>query len=101
MKAVYPVALYRMIKGIGAKYLQPLGIFAGGVLIVKLLSLFDLWSPAQFAVILFTILSLFSIRAADGRSCDPRRCDPRGEASSERPRRLACVQHCTAESVSS
>ncbi|MDP9014089.1 MAG: hypothetical protein M3O41_15810, partial [Pseudomonadota bacterium] len=60
LKAVSPVALARMIAGLGTLYAAIFAIIMGAALIVGLLGKVGLWMPVQFAVTMFAILSLFS-----------------------------------------
>jgi hypothetical protein len=60
LKAVYPVAIARMISGLGIMYAAILGIIACVVIVVGLLGKLNLWLPVQLSVTMFAVLSLFS-----------------------------------------
>jgi hypothetical protein len=59
-KAVYPVALARMIAGLGTLYWGFLAVIGVVALAVYLIGAVRLWPPLEYAVVLFAILSLFS-----------------------------------------
>lgn len=63
LKAVYPVALARMIWGLGVTYLQVVGVIAATVLMLWVLAKFHLWLPIELAIAMFAVLSLFSMLA--------------------------------------
>jgi len=60
LKAVYPVALVRMVAGLGIMYAAVLGIIAGVILALALIGKLALWMPVQIAVGMFAVLSIFS-----------------------------------------
>jgi hypothetical protein len=60
LKAVYPVALGRMVAGLGLMYAAVLGIIAGVILALALIGKLALWMPVQIAVGMFAVLSIFS-----------------------------------------
>jgi hypothetical protein len=60
LKAVYPVALGRMVAGLGIMYAAVLGIIAGVILAWALAAKLALWMPVQIAVGMFAVLSIFS-----------------------------------------
>jgi hypothetical protein len=60
LKAVYPVAIARMIAGLGSMYAAILGIIGGVVIVVGLLGKLNLWLPVQLSVSMFAVLSIFS-----------------------------------------
>ena len=60
LKAIYPVALVRMVAGLGIMYAAVLGIIAGVVLAVGLTARLGLWIPVEIAVGMFAVLSIFS-----------------------------------------
>jgi hypothetical protein len=61
LKAVYPVALGRMVAGLGLMYVAVLGIIAGVILAWALAAKLALWMPVQIAVGMFAVLSIFSV----------------------------------------
>jgi len=63
LKAIYPVALARMILGLGTMYAAVLGLIAGVALLVGLLRLLNLWLPVQLSISMFAVLSTFSVLA--------------------------------------
>src|ERR1700722_12529256 len=60
LKAVYPVALGRMVAGLGPMYAAVLGIIAGVILALWLTTQLALWMPVQIAFGMFAVLSIFS-----------------------------------------
>ena len=62
-KAVYPVALVRMMRGMGIQYAVVLAIAIGFMLSLVALVRLELWLPLQLAASMFCILSLFSVLA--------------------------------------
>ena len=60
LKAVYPVALVRMVTGLGIMYAAVLGIIAGVILALGLTVKLALWMPVQIAFGMFAVLALFS-----------------------------------------
>jgi hypothetical protein len=60
LKAVYPVALVRMVTGLGLMYAAVLGIIAGVILALGFAAKLALWMPVQIAVGMFAVLSIFS-----------------------------------------
>jgi len=63
LKAIYPVALARMILGLGTMYAAVLGVIAAVALLVGLLRLLNLWLPVELSVSMFAVLSIFSVLA--------------------------------------
>jgi hypothetical protein len=61
LKAVYPVALVRMVTGLGVMYAGVLSIIAGVVLALGLSARLALWMPVQIAFGMFAVLSIFSV----------------------------------------
>jgi hypothetical protein len=59
-KAVYPVALVRMVAGLGGMYAAVLGIIAGVIGVVGLTAKLNLWMPMEIAIGMFAVLSIFS-----------------------------------------
>jgi hypothetical protein len=62
-KAVYPVALVRMIGGLGLSYVVILAVLAGVALLVGLVAKLHLWLVLELAITMFAILSIFSMLA--------------------------------------
>jgi hypothetical protein len=60
-KAVYPVALGRMVLRLGPLYALVLAIIAGYSLLIALLGRWELWLPVQIAIFMFCLLSIFSV----------------------------------------
>jgi hypothetical protein len=60
-KAAYPVAWIRMMVRLGPTYVLVLAIIAGYALLIVLLGRWELWLPAQIAIYMFCILSIFSV----------------------------------------
>ena len=60
-KAANPVAWVRMVVALGPMYALVLAVIAGYTLLIALLERWAPWLPLQFALILFALLSLFSI----------------------------------------
>jgi hypothetical protein len=61
LKAISPVALTAMIKGLGAVYLLVLGLISMGCLIIYALGSLNLWLIIRIALGLFGTLSIFSL----------------------------------------
>ena len=61
LKAVYPVALIRMVAGLGVMYAGVLSLIAGVVLALGVAAQLSLWMPVQIAVGMFAVLSIFSV----------------------------------------
>jgi hypothetical protein len=61
LKAVYPVALVRMVAGLGVMYAGVLSLIAGVVLALGVAAQLSLWMPVQIAVGMFAVLSIFSV----------------------------------------
>ena len=61
LKAVYPVALVRMVAGLGVMYAGVLSLIAGVVLALGIAAQLSLWMPVQIAVGMFVVLSIFSV----------------------------------------
>ncbi len=62
-KAVYPVALGRMIRGLGLSYVVILAVLAGIALLVGLVAKLHLWLVLELATTMFAILSICSMLA--------------------------------------
>jgi hypothetical protein len=60
LKAIYPVALARMILGLGTLYAALLSVIAGVGVVVGLLRLLNLWLPVELSIGMFAVLSIFS-----------------------------------------
>jgi hypothetical protein len=60
-KALYPVALLRVVKDLGLLYLTVLGAIAAYVLLLLALARLDLWLPLELATGMFALLSIFSL----------------------------------------
>jgi hypothetical protein len=60
LKAVYPVALFRMVTGLGLWYAAVLGIIAGVILTLGVAAKLALWMPVEIAFGMFAVLSIFS-----------------------------------------
>ena len=60
LKAIYPVAWARMVMGLGPLYALVLVVICGYALLITMLLRGDLWLPAQIAIYMFCILSVFS-----------------------------------------
>jgi hypothetical protein len=61
LKAIYPVALYKIIVGLGPIYLLVLAIIAGYGFLMVLLAHWAPWLPLQVAADMFCVLSIFSV----------------------------------------
>ncbi len=61
LKALSPMALARMIRGLGMMYPAVLALSACGLVGAALLERLDLWSPLQIGIAMFVILSMFSV----------------------------------------
>lgn len=61
LKAAYPVAWLRMAVGLGPMYALVLAIIGAYALLIALLGRWELWLPAQIAIYMFCILSIFSV----------------------------------------
>ena len=61
LKALSPMALARMIRGLGMMYPAVLALSACGLVGAALLERLDLWSPLQLGIAMFVILSMFSV----------------------------------------
>jgi hypothetical protein len=61
LKAAYPVAWVRMVLGLGPLYALVLSIIAAYSLLIALLARWELWLPVQIAILMFCILSVFSV----------------------------------------
>jgi len=59
-KAANPVAWVRMVIALGPLYALVLAVIAGYAFLIALLARWAPWLPLQFALILFSLLSLFS-----------------------------------------
>ena len=60
-KAAYPVAWVRLVWKLGPMYFLVLAIIAGYSLLIVLLGRWELWLPLQIAILMFCILSVFSV----------------------------------------
>jgi hypothetical protein len=60
-KAAYPVAWVRMVFRLGPMYALVLAIIAGYSLFMVLLGRWELWLPLRVALVMFCILSIFSV----------------------------------------
>jgi hypothetical protein len=60
LKAVYPIALARMVRGLGPMYAVVLAVIALYVFGLELLGKLSLWLPLQIGIGMFAILSVFS-----------------------------------------
>jgi hypothetical protein len=60
LKAVYPVALGRLVAGLGVMYAAVLGIIAGVIVVLGLTAKLALWMPVEISVGMFAVLSIFS-----------------------------------------
>ena len=61
LKAAYPVAWIRMVWELGPMYGLVLAIIGGYALLIALLGKWALWLPVQIAILMFCILSVFSV----------------------------------------
>ena len=61
LKALSPMALARIIPGLGIMYPAVLGLIACGLLGAVLLERLELWLPLQLGIAMFAILSMFSV----------------------------------------
>jgi hypothetical protein len=61
LKAVYPVALVRMVRGLGVMYLVVLAVIAGYVVGIGFLEKCVSFLPLEFALAMFGILSTFTM----------------------------------------
>jgi hypothetical protein len=60
LKAAYPVAWFRVVKGLGLLYGAVLLVIAGYGVLLAVLWKFDLWLPIEIAIGMFAVLSIFS-----------------------------------------
>src|ERR1700688_2841137 len=60
-KAAYPVGWMRMVWELGPMYGLVLAIIGGYALLIALLGKWALWLPVQIAILMFCILSIFSV----------------------------------------
>jgi hypothetical protein len=60
LKAAYPVAWFRLVKGLGALYGAVLLVIFGYGMGLSVLWKFDLWTPVEIAIGMFAVLSVFS-----------------------------------------
>ena len=60
LKAIYPVAIARLIAGLGIMYAVVLGLIAGYMAAIGLLARLGLWLPLELILVLFAVLSIFS-----------------------------------------
>ena len=63
LKALYPVALVRLVVGLGVLYPAVLGLIVVYSLALSLLEKVGLWEPLQLAAQMFAVLSVFSALA--------------------------------------
>jgi hypothetical protein len=61
LKAAYPVAWIRMVWELGPMYGLVLAIIGGYALLIALLGKWALWLPVQIVILMFCILSVFSV----------------------------------------
>jgi hypothetical protein len=61
LQAMNPLLLARMLQGLGRWYGAVLGIIVGYVLLLDLLGRLGLWLPVEIAIVMFAILSIFSV----------------------------------------
>jgi hypothetical protein len=61
LKAISPFRLAQMVGGLGPWYAAVLGIIAGYALLLTLAAKLGLWLPVELAVLMFAILSIFSV----------------------------------------
>ncbi len=61
LKAAYPVAWIRVVHGLGSMYLLVLAVIAGYALLIGILYRWEVPLPAQFAIFMFCVLSVFSV----------------------------------------
>jgi hypothetical protein len=60
-KAIYPVALWHMIRGLGHLYLGVLGFIGLVILILASAQRLDLWMPVSIALGMYSTLTVFSV----------------------------------------
>jgi hypothetical protein len=89
LKAVYPVALARMVRGLGMMYLVVLAVIACYLIGIGMLLKWAPWLPLQFGIAMFGILSVFSML---GGALYERR-DELGLDTRKSPERTAELQH--------
>jgi hypothetical protein len=63
LKAIYPIALGRLVRDLGILYPAVLALIATYILVLGLLTKLNLWLPVQLAIDMFAILSMFSALA--------------------------------------
>jgi hypothetical protein len=61
LKALSPMALVRMIQGLGMVYPAVLALIACGLVGAALLERLDLWLPLQVGIAMLVVLSMFSV----------------------------------------
>jgi hypothetical protein len=61
LKAANPVAWVRLVRKLGPMYLLVLAIIAGYTLLIVLLGRWEVWFPLRIAIIMFCVLSVFSV----------------------------------------
>jgi hypothetical protein len=61
LKAAYPVAWVRMVLRLGSMYALVLAIIGGYSILIVFLQRLELWLPVQIAILMFCILSIFSV----------------------------------------
>jgi hypothetical protein len=61
LKAAYPVAWVRLVWKLGPVYLLVLAVIGGYTVLIVLLGRWELWLPLQIAILMFCILSVFSV----------------------------------------
>ena len=60
VKALYPVALVRLIRGLGSVYVAVLAAIGGAGVLLVVFGRLQLWMPVSLAVGMFAVLSVFS-----------------------------------------
>jgi hypothetical protein len=60
LKAVYPVAWFHLVRGLGLLYGAVLLLISGYLLVLGVLGKLDLWMPIEIATGMFAVLSVFS-----------------------------------------
>ena len=61
LKAANPVAWVRVVAGLGPMYVLVLAIIGGYALLIELLWRWEVWLPVHIAILMFCILSIFSV----------------------------------------
>src|SRR5450432_2336613 len=60
-KAAYPVAWVRMALRLGPMYVLVLAVIGGYALLIVLLGRWEVWFPVRIAILMFCVLSIFSV----------------------------------------